>query len=197
MGRTLPTATMRVYQFEGTWKQLARAPRKVDREAFAELVAFAHFHAASIAHAASPYVFEIIVLTMLVGLVRRAETLKAAGVLQFYDPPNPDPESIPLFQTTVRAVMLELRQRLASQKRELYVLARALRAEDQRALRTLLAITPLDNALVPQRARGFSNESILQLLVKTMRRIRQLEKQYLEGRPGATADAWSSACTIR
>jgi hypothetical protein len=109
--------------------------------------------------------------------------------------------------------MLELRRRLGSQKHELYVLARALRAEDQTALRSLLAVTPVDNALVPRNGGTPSNESLLLSLVKVMRRIRQLEKQFLEyhqdgipechqhGIPEShsfvTADDWSSACALR
>ncbi len=194
MGRTLPTATMRVQQFERDWKIFTRAPRKVDREAFAELVAFAHFHAAPLAHAASPFIFEMILLTMLVGLVRRADTLEAQGVMQFYTQSTQVLESTPTFQTQIRAMMLALRQRLASQRRELYIFARALRKEDQNALRALLVVTQSRNALMPQNASAPSDEMLLTSLMSIMRRIRQLEKQYVEGTAIVNADEWSRAC---
>ena len=89
MGRTLLTATLQVYKFEQDWKMFARAPRKVDREAFSELCAFAHFYAAAIAHAASPYGFEMILLTMLVGTARR--TAASAGHLAVVCPNNDRP----------------------------------------------------------------------------------------------------------
>lgn len=196
MGRTLPTATMRVYQFEHDWKNLARAPRAADREAFAELVAFAHFHAAPLAHAASPYGFEMIVLTMLVGLVRRAEALDARGVLRFYAEPSASAGSASSFQTHLRAVMFAVRQRLAPQGHELSTFGRALRREDQHVLLALFAATSSGAALVPQDAGAPSDEMLLAALVRIMRRLRQLEKQYGDGRAVVSADEWSRACAV-
>jgi len=83
MGRTLPTATMQVYQFESEWKEFAKAPHTVDREAFVELTAMAHYHAAAIAHAGSPYAFEMILLAMLVGVVKRMEALERSDTVVF------------------------------------------------------------------------------------------------------------------
>ena len=134
MGRTLLTATLQVQKFERDRKRFTHAPRKLDREAFAELCAFAHFRAVPIAHAASPYMFEMIILTMLVGLVRRVETLEQQGIMQFYAASPTNDESAPLFQPTLLTVTAAVRQRLAKQKHELYTFARALRKQDQQAL---------------------------------------------------------------
>lgn len=194
MGRTQPTATMRVYEFESHWKRFALAPRKVDREAFAELVALAHFHAAPVAHAASPYVFEMILLTMLVGLMQRAQALDARGVMRFYVPSPQNAASPPLFQTTMRIIMLALRQRLAKQKHEIFTFARALRREEQNALRALLAVTEMRHALVPHNLAEPSDEMLLTLLVHIMRRIRQLEKQYIRVEPIVSWEEWSRVC---
>lgn len=194
MGRTLPTATMQVYQFESEWSKFLRAPRAVDREAFAELVAFAHFHAAPLAHAASPYGFEMILLTMLVGLVGRAEALERNGVMQFYAPFTQAAETAPSFQTQMRAIMLELRQRLAKQGHELFTFARALRHQDQKALRALLAVTQSHDALVPRTAGTPEDEMLLTALMQIMRRIRQLEKQYGEGSAIVSPEDWSRLC---
>jgi len=180
MGRTNPTATMQVYQFERDWVRLVRAPQKVTREAFRELVAFAHFHAAPRAHAASPYTFELILLSMLVGVVRRAESLEAQGIALSVDA-----------KSSVLAVMTVLRQRLGQQKRELYHFARALREEDQIALRTLLGATKVSAALVPLDASAPTDERVLTALVETMRHIRTLEKRHLTPKGIVTLEAWS------
>lgn len=194
MGRTLLTATLQVHKFERDWKRFARAPRKTDREAFAELCAFAHFRAAAIAHAASPYMFEMILLTMLIGLARRAETLEQQGILQFYTEPEAGMDSAPLFQPTLLTVMAAVRQRLTGQKHELYTFARALRRQDQQALRALLALTQSDNALVPGSASALADEMLLTSLVRIMRRIRQLEKQYEGSSAEGLANEWSAMC---
>lgn len=184
MGRTLPTGTMQVYAFEREWQQFARAPRKADRqadcEAFGALVALAHFHAAAIAHAGSPYAFEMIVLAMLVGLVRRIENLHLT-----LDPAPDDLQSGEL-ESELGAVMDVVRQRLATQKRELYTFARALRTEDQRALRDLLTgrrgtshpVTPhlvtshvTSHPVTSHPATPASDEMLLASLVRIMRRL--------------------------
>lgn len=71
MGRTLSTSTQLVYEFEAKWTPFVRALRKEDQEAFAELVAFAHFHAAAISYAKASDPFEAFMLAMLVGLMKR------------------------------------------------------------------------------------------------------------------------------
>lgn len=193
MGRTLLTATLQVYKFEQDWKMFAAAPRKVDREAFAELCAFAHFHAAPMAHAASPYGFEMILLTMLVGLTRRAEPLQTQGILPLYAQTMNEPEGALDFQASIRIIMTELRQRLHKQRRELYVFARALRQEDQKVLRALLATTQANAAFVPQQRGAPSNEMLLTALMQIMRRVLQLEKQYLD-RNTLVVDEWNRLC---
>jgi hypothetical protein len=197
MGRTLATATQRVYEFEREWKMFARAPRRIDREAFAELCAFAHFYASAIAHATSPCTFEMILLTMLVGLVRRAEILDEDGIMQFYGQSASVLESIPLFQTNMLAIMLELRQRLATQGQELYTFARALRRKDQKVLRVLLVATKVDPTQRLPTTRPPTDEMLLASLVSIMRRIRQLEKQYMEGTAIVSAEEWGNLCAIR
>lgn len=196
MGRFLPTATMQVYQFEQDWYQFWRAPRQVQREAFAELVAFAHYHAAALAHAASPYTFEMILLTMLIGLVRRAEALDAQGVLHRYDDSSARTDDTPPLQTTLRVIASVLRGRLFNQKQELVRLARALRAEDQQILWTLFtAAAPSRAAPAPLEPNALADEGLLTALVGVMRRIRQLEKQY-EGSTIITLQEWSRACRL-
>lgn len=194
MGRTVPTATLRVYQFESAWKKFARAPRTVDREAFAELVAFAHYHAAAIAHAASPYPFEMILLAMLVGLVQRVETLEAQGIMEFSSDVPQVSDLTTSIQTTLRVVMTALRQRLWKQQHELYTFAWALRKEDQTALRALLVATQGHGTLTLEVSGLPSDEMLLSSLVELMRSIRRLEKQATRENTILTVDAWSRAC---
>jgi hypothetical protein len=181
---------MQVYQFEREWHQFWHAPRRVKREAFAELVAIAHFHAAAMAHAGSTHVFEMILLVMLVGLVRRAETLQAQGVPVF---PGASPDAPPL-QETLRAIMHVLRQRLSKQNSELYLLARAMRTEDQIILRDLLNAAESRTAPVPLDVSAAPDEILLTALVESMRRIRRLEKQY-RGQSIITLEEWSRVCS--
>lgn len=193
MGRTVPTGTMQVYRFERDWCALARAPRRVDREAFAELVAFAHFHAAALAHAASPYEFEMILLTMLVGLVRRAETLRARGILPADARVGGEDDTVSALQAQLRGVMQALRMRLASRRHELVTFGRALRQEDQDALLALLAQThAADRALVAAETMP-TDAQLLTVLVSIMRRIRRLE-ECAEREADSTAEAWRRLC---
>lgn len=76
MGRTLSTSTQLVYAFETQWAPFVRALRQEDQEAFAELVAFAHFHAAAISYAKASDPFEAFMLAMLVGLMKRVMHLE-------------------------------------------------------------------------------------------------------------------------
>jgi len=181
MGRTNPTETMKVYQFEKTWSRFARAPRKATREAFRELAAFAHHRAAPRAHAGSPYGFEMIVLSMLVGVVRRAEALEAQGI----------PLSVDA-KTSVLAMMSVLRQRLWKQKGEVYTFARALLSEeDERASRALVVATHDRAALVPRDGSEPTDERILTALVEIMQQIRMLEKRHMKPKAIVTLEAWS------
>lgn len=201
MGRTRPTLTQRVYEFERDWSKFAHAPRKVDREAFAELCAFAHFHAAPMAHSASPFIFEMILLTMVVGLVARAEELERRGVMQFYTPVSGMQAAIFAaengFQKNVLTIMTVLRQRLATQRTELYTFARALRHQDQQTLRALLTATQANSIALPALVGVSADDALLEALVKIMRRIRQLEKQYPQDETARILDEWSRACTAR
>lgn len=78
MGRTIATFTQLVYEFERKWTPFVRALRKEDQEAFAELVALAHYHAAAISYAHASNPFESFMLAMLIGLVKRLEQLERA-----------------------------------------------------------------------------------------------------------------------
>jgi hypothetical protein len=194
MGRFRATSTMQVYAFEGEWKQFSKAPHKATREAFGELVAMAHFQAAALAHAASTHVFEMILLTMVMGTLRRAEELEMQGVLSEATNTTASGDTLPL-QTNLWAVMHVLRQRLSEQKHELYTFARALRRQDQRTLRTLLTVTQAEHALVPQDAGAPSDEMLLTLLIGCMRRIRRLEKQHQGRNAIVSLEEWSGMCT--
>jgi hypothetical protein len=192
MGRFLPTATMQVYQFEQEWVQFCQAPRKVTREAFGELVAMAHFQAAAIAHAGSPYTFEMILLAMLVGIVRRVEKLTAQEPTLFS---RATAEHARL-QTNLCVIMNVLRQRLLKQKRELFSFARALRQEDQSALRTLLAAARSNAGLVRQDANMLSDEMLLAALVESMCWICQLEKQHTCKEASVSLSEWNRLCAV-
>ena len=103
-------------------------------------------------------------------------------------------EMTPPLHASVRAVMYALRQRLALQKQELYTFARALRVEDQKHLRALLAATQANDALVVREASAPTDEMLIESLVGVMRQICQVEKQQ-EGRNGiVTLDEWSRVC---
>lgn len=197
MGRFRPTATMQVYAFEQTWSCFAKSPHKATHEAFGALIAMAHYHAAAIAHAGSSHVFELIVLSMLVGVVRRAEVLQEQGILS-------QAEEGDALQADLRRVMHELRQRLAKQNHELYTLARALRTEDQHVLLSLLKatqsnartviVTKLTHAALVSTGASVTDETLLTILIECMRQIRRLEKQQ-EGQPSIVTFAeWNQIC---
>ena len=65
-------------QKEAEWETFARALRKQDRDALKELWAMAHYQSAPMANAAAPDPFEAILLSMLIGLVRRIQHLENA-----------------------------------------------------------------------------------------------------------------------
>ena len=71
MGRTLPTSTQLIQEFEETWKPYARALRKEDREVLLELFAMIRLQSAPIAYAARPAPFQVFALAMLGGILKR------------------------------------------------------------------------------------------------------------------------------
>ena len=71
MGRTLPTSTQLVQEFEESWRPYARALRKEDREVLAELFAMVRFQSAAIAYASRPDPFQVFALAMLGGVMKR------------------------------------------------------------------------------------------------------------------------------
>ncbi len=90
MGRTLPTSTQLIQQFEDEWRPYARALRKEDRILLGELYAMARFQSAAIAYASPPEPFQAIMLAMLGGLLKRVahlELLLEARSIQ--DEPEP------------------------------------------------------------------------------------------------------------
>ncbi len=76
MGRTLPTATQLIQEFETEWQPYGRALRQEDRELLAELFAMVRLQSAAIAYASSPEPFQLIVLAMLGGLLKRVAHLE-------------------------------------------------------------------------------------------------------------------------
>ncbi len=76
MGRTLPTATQLIQEFEAEWRPYARALRKEDRELLAELFAMVRLQSAPIAYASSPEPFHLIALAMLGGILKRVAHLE-------------------------------------------------------------------------------------------------------------------------
>ncbi|MEK7390237.1 MAG: hypothetical protein AAB036_11125 [Elusimicrobiota bacterium] len=73
MGRTLASIVQSLRDEEESWKGFRRALRKEDQEAFDALWRLARFHAAAAAMAARPIPLEAAVMSMLVGLMRRAQ----------------------------------------------------------------------------------------------------------------------------
>ncbi len=76
MGRTLPTATQLIQEFEAAWQPYARALRKEDRELLAELYAMVRLQSAPIAYASSPEPFQLCALAMLGGILKRLAHLE-------------------------------------------------------------------------------------------------------------------------
>ncbi len=86
MGRTLPTSTQLIQEFEESWQPYARALRKEDREVLAELFAMVRFQSAAIAYASRPDPFQIFALAMLGGMMKRImhlETVAERGLASF------------------------------------------------------------------------------------------------------------------
>ncbi len=76
MGRTLPTSTQLIQEFEETWQPYARALRREDRELLAELYAMIRLQSAPIAYASSPEPFQAFTLAMLGGILKRVVHLE-------------------------------------------------------------------------------------------------------------------------
>jgi hypothetical protein len=76
MGRTLPTSTQLIREFEETWRPYARALRKEDRDILLELYAMARLQSAPIAYAARPDPFQAIALAMLGGILKRLSRIE-------------------------------------------------------------------------------------------------------------------------
>ncbi len=76
MGRTLPTSTQLIQEFEDSWRPYARALRKEDRAILAELFAMTRYQSAAIAYAAAPDPFPVFCLAMLGGLLKRIAHLE-------------------------------------------------------------------------------------------------------------------------
>ncbi len=87
MGRTLPTATQLIQEFETAWQPYARALRKEDRERLAELCAMVRVQSAPIAYASSPEPFQLCALAMLGGILKRLTHLEQ--VVAALDPNSP------------------------------------------------------------------------------------------------------------
>ena len=91
MGRTLPTCTQLIREFEATWKPYARALRKEDREVLLELFAMVRAQTAPIAYASRPEPFQAFALAMLGGILKRLirlEQTRAAPEMSEEDEPN-------------------------------------------------------------------------------------------------------------
>lgn len=71
MGRTLPTSTMLIQEFEESWRPYARALRKEDRDMLGELFAMVRYQSAAIAYASKPEPFQAFALAMLGGMMKR------------------------------------------------------------------------------------------------------------------------------
>lgn len=79
MGRTLPTSTMLIQEFEESWRPYARALRKEDREVLGELFAMVRFQSAAIAYASRPDPFQVFALAMLGGMMKRVMHLETVA----------------------------------------------------------------------------------------------------------------------
>lgn len=84
MGRTLPTSTQLIHEFEDTWRPYARALRKEDREVLLELFAMIRLQSAPIAYASRRDPFQVFVLAMLGGILKRLIRLEHKLVAQSF-----------------------------------------------------------------------------------------------------------------
>ncbi len=79
MGRTLPTSTQLIHEFEETWRPYARALRQEDRQVLLELFAMVRLQSAPIAYAARPDPFQVFCLAMLGGILKRLIRIEQAS----------------------------------------------------------------------------------------------------------------------
>ena len=66
MGRTVPTFRNIIESFGWEWNEFKQALRKIDREAFEELINHARRHAAAGSNMSNPNPFEPVVMSILV-----------------------------------------------------------------------------------------------------------------------------------
>ena len=85
MGRTLPTSTQLIHEFEETWRPYARALRKEDRDMLLELFAMVRQQSAPIAYASHPDPFQVFMLAMLGGILKRLVHLERLLAEQHID----------------------------------------------------------------------------------------------------------------
>ncbi len=91
MGRTLPTSTQLIQEFEESWRPYARALRKEDRFLLAELFAMVRLQSAAIAYASPPDPFPAFCLAMFGGMLKRIVQLEQAlGQSESADAPQTD-----------------------------------------------------------------------------------------------------------
>ena len=95
MGRTLPTSTQLVQEFEESWRPYARALRKEDREVLGELFAMVRFQSAAIAYASRPDPFQVFALAMLGGMMKRVMHLETVAERGTFSSPEEQGESFP------------------------------------------------------------------------------------------------------
>ena len=76
MGRTLQTSTQLIREFEAAWQPYLRALRKEDREILLQLLAMIQAQSAPIAYAAHDEPFQLFVLAMLGGVLKRLNSLE-------------------------------------------------------------------------------------------------------------------------
>ncbi len=105
MGRTTPTSTQLIQQFEADWRAYARGLRKQDQDRLQQLYALARAQSAAISQAMaadpastdeSAYCdpFEAFMLSMLLGLLKEIDRLKAElaardDIIEVEAPPSP------------------------------------------------------------------------------------------------------------
>jgi hypothetical protein len=77
MGRTLPTQIQLLHQEEESWKLFRRALRQEDQRAFDRAWSYARRHSAASSMASRSTPFESYLLSMIIGLMREIEQLKA------------------------------------------------------------------------------------------------------------------------
>jgi hypothetical protein len=76
MGRTLPTSTQLIREFEETWRPYLRALRKEDRDVVLQLFAMIRAQSAPIAYTSHPDPFQLFALAMLGGILKKVIRLE-------------------------------------------------------------------------------------------------------------------------